>query len=86
MVERRSQGRVLHENQPRLEADLREEPYRAQIEYYATPQGEDNQLDDDERRDLRYSSVPEGCVRMRTRKDLDNEQLLTNSGPQCLFR
>ena len=52
VVERRRQRRVLHEHQSGLKADLWEEPYRAQIQYYTTTQREDNQFDDDKGGDL----------------------------------
>lgn len=52
VVERCRQRRVLHEHQSRLEANLREKPYRTQIQYHAAAQWEDNQLDDNKSGDL----------------------------------
>lgn len=52
MIERCRQRSVLHEHQPGLEADLREKPYRTQIQNYTTAQWEDNQLDNDKGGDL----------------------------------
>ena len=52
VVERCRQRRVLHEHQSRLEADLREEPYRTQVQYYTAAQWEDNQLNNNKGGDL----------------------------------
>ena len=52
VVERCRQRCILHENQSRLKADFREEPYRTQVQYHAAPQWEDDQLNNDKGGDL----------------------------------
>lgn len=88
MVERCRQRRVLHKHQSRLKADLREEPYRTQIQYYAAAQWEDNQLDNDESGNLfqLLISLMQLWGQKGEENDLNDEQLLANGSPHSSFR